>query len=95
MLHLGDEGVLGPVEGRVAVGQWDLEQDTAGGDEVRLHADPAVGVVEPLEAPMTSTSSAADGPHGCVGAHSLISSAFVGVVVARWKSAMAKQPRHA
>ena len=46
VLHLDDEGVLGPVEGFVPVGERDLQQRAAGGDEVGLHADATVGIVE-------------------------------------------------
>src|SRR4051812_38129118 len=37
--------------------------------------------------PISSTAPAADGPHGCVGAHSAMRSDLVGVIVARWKRA--------
>ena len=46
VLHLGDEGVLGPVEGFVPVGERDLQQRAPGGDEMGLHADATVGIVE-------------------------------------------------
>src|SRR5688500_12347515 len=39
-------------------------------------------------APLTSSGSLADGPQGCVGTQSSMTSAFVGVIVARWKMAM-------
>jgi hypothetical protein len=39
--------------------------------------------------PTTSMESAADGPHDRLGAHSAMTSALVGVTVARWKIAMA------
>ena len=38
--------------------------------------------------------ASAGGPHGWVGAQSAMSSALVGVIVARWKSAMDGQPKH-
>ena len=43
--------------------------------------------------PITSIGSPAAGPHGWVGAHAAMSSAFVGVIVARWKRAMAETVR--
>ena len=46
VLHLGDERVLGVVEGFVPVGERDLHQLTSRRDEVGLHADATVGIVE-------------------------------------------------
>jgi hypothetical protein len=48
VLHLGDQGVARALERLVAVGQGDLEEHAVRGHEVDLHADPAVGVVEPV-----------------------------------------------
>ena len=37
-----------PVEGFVPVGERDLQQRAAGGDEVGLHADATIGIVEAI-----------------------------------------------
>ena len=46
MLHLHDEGVVGPFQRFVPVGQWHLQQCAAGHDQMGLDADSGVGVVE-------------------------------------------------
>ena len=46
VLHLDDERVVGAVEGFVPVRERDLQQRLARGDEVGLHADASVGIVE-------------------------------------------------
>jgi hypothetical protein len=48
VLHLGDEGVLGAVEGFVPVGEGHLHQRTSRSDEMGLHADATIGIVEPV-----------------------------------------------
>jgi hypothetical protein len=42
----GDEGLVRPVEGFVPVGEGDLEQRVPRGDEMGLHSDTTVGIVE-------------------------------------------------
>ena len=82
-----------PVERFVPVGERDLQQRAAGGDEVGLHADATVGIVEAVGPDHLDGNVSGDGPHGWVGAHSAMSSALVGVIVARWKRAMAGERR--
>jgi hypothetical protein len=46
VLHLGDEGVVGAVEGFVAIGERNLYERVSRGDEMGLHANATVGIVE-------------------------------------------------
>ena len=46
MLHLGDESVVGAIEGFVAIGERNLYERVSRGDEVSLHANATVGIVE-------------------------------------------------
>jgi hypothetical protein len=50
VLHLDDQGIGGTLERFVSIGERDLQQRAPGGDEVGLHTDATVGIVEAVRA---------------------------------------------
>ena len=73
-------------------GEGDVQECVPGGDEESLRPDPTVGIVEAIGADHID-GCVGGGPHGCVGAQSAMSAFLVGVMVARWKIAIALSVR--
>ena len=63
VLHLGDERLVGLREWLVPVRERNLEDRASGVDEVDLHADATIGVVEAGTSRSPSESAAPGGPH--------------------------------
>ena len=75
------------VEWLIPVRQRNLEDRAAGVDDVDLHTDATIRVVQPIRADHLQRAHAG-GLHRWRGAHSAMSSSLVGVMVARWNNAM-------
>lgn len=90
MLHLGDQGLLGPRYRFITIGERDLQPFAPGLDEMSLHADSILGIIEPVGANHDDRSISGWTPRlaWCPIGDEF---ALVGVSVARWKTPMTSE----